>query len=62
MCLSTVYRNQPGEENVCCQFVAKIEVDGDTLTFADVMGETVTAQGHILLADLTGGTVIFQGV
>ena len=62
MCLSTVYKDHTGDENICCKYVAKIEVEGDTLTFTDVMGDTVTAQGHILLADLTGGTVIFQGV
>lgn len=62
MCLSTVYKDRTGEENVCCKFVAKIEVEGDTLTFTDVMGETITAQGRLLLADLTGGTVIFQEV
>ena len=51
MCLSTVYQNKPDEENIYCKYVAKI----------DVMGDTVTAQGRLLSADLTGGCVIFQG-
>ena len=62
MCLSTVYQNQPDESNIYCKFVAKIEIDGDTLTFTDVMGDQVTAKGRLLSADLTGGTVIFQAV
>ncbi len=61
MCLSTVYQNKPDEENIYCKYVAKIEINGDTLTFTDVMGDTVTAQGRLLSADLTGGCVIFQG-
>ena len=39
MCLSTVYRGSQSEDNICCKFVAKIEVDGDKLTFTDVLGE-----------------------
>ena len=62
MCLSTVYRNQPAEENILCKFVARIEVAGDTLTFTDVMGDQVSAQGRLLSADLSGGTVVFQAL
>lgn len=62
MCLSTVYRDRPEEGSIYCKFVAKIEVEGDTLTFTDVLGERVTAKGRLLSADLTGGTVIFQAL
>lgn len=58
MCLSTVYRGSQNEENICCKFVAKIEVDGDTLKFTDVLGEQMTVEGKLLSADLTAGVVV----
>ncbi len=58
MCLSTVYRNEKQEENVLCKFVASITVDGDTLTFVDIMGERTEITGRLVSADLTAGTVI----
>lgn len=58
MCLSTVYRNEKQEDNILCRFVASIQVDGDQLTFVDVMGERTTISGHLVSADLTAGTVI----
>lgn len=58
MCLSTVYRDSQSEENICCKFVARIEVDGDKLTFTDVLGEELTVEGKLLSADLTAGVVV----
>ena len=58
MCLSTVYRNDKQEENVLCRFVASIRVEGDDISFTDIMGETVTVKGSLVSADLTAGTVI----
>ena len=60
MCLSTVYRNSKAEENICAKFIAQIEVDGNTLTFTDIMGEVTTVEGSLLSADLTAGVVIFS--
>ena len=40
--------------------IAQIEIDGDTLTFTDVMGEVTTVEGKLLSADLTAGVVIFS--
>jgi len=62
MCLSTIYQNSRSDENIICKFVARIDVEGDTLTFTDVLGDQVTAQGRLLSADLSGGTVIFQSL
>lgn len=59
MCLSTVYRNTQSEENVCAKFVAKIDVDGNTLTFTDVLGDVTKVEGKLLSADLTAGVVVF---
>ena len=58
MCLSTVYRNAKQEENVLCKMVSSISVDGDTLTFVDIMGQSTTVNGRLVRADLTAGTVI----
>lgn len=58
MCLSTVYRGSQSDDNVCCKFVAKIEVDGDKLKFTDVLGEEMTVEGKLLSADLTAGVVV----
>lgn len=38
MCLSTVYNHEKNDDNILCRYVASIEVDGDRLTFTDVMG------------------------
>ena len=58
MCLSTIYRNEKQEDNILCKFVASITVDGNNLTFEDVMGEKMTIAGHLVSADLTAGSVI----
>lgn len=59
MCLSTVYRNTQSDENICAKFVAKIDVDGNTLTFTDVLGDVTKVEGKLLSADLTAGVVVF---
>ena len=58
MCLSTIYRNEKQEANILCKFVANINVDGDKLTFEDVMGVKTTITGRLVSADLTAGSVI----
>ena len=58
MCLSTIYKNEKVEENILCRFVEKIQVDGDTLTFVDIMGAETKIVGRMLSANLTAGTVI----
>lgn len=59
MCLSTVYKETKAEENICCKFVAKIDVSGSTLTFTDVLGEVTTVEGHLVSCDLSAGIVVF---
>ena len=58
MCLSTIYKNEKQEDNILCKFVASITVDGNNLTFEDVMGEKMTIAGRLVSADLTAGSVI----
>ena len=59
MCLSTVYRNSKAKENVCAKYVPKIDVDGNKLTFTDVLGEVIQVEGKLVSADLTAGVVVF---
>ena len=59
MCLSTVYKGSKSDDNVCAKYVAKIDVDGDTLTFTDVLGEVTKVEGRLVSADLTAGVVVF---
>ncbi len=58
MCLSTIYRNEKQEDNILCKFVANITVEGNRMTFEDVMGEKMTITGRLVSADLTAGSVI----
>ena len=58
MCLSTVYNNVKEEDKILCKYVANITVDGNQLTFEDVMGMKMTITGHLVSADLTAGSVI----
>lgn len=58
MCLSTVYDREKREDCVLCRFVASITVEGDEMTFVDVMGQPTTITGRLVSADLTAGTVV----
>ena len=58
MCLSTVYRNEKADDNVLCQYVAHIAIEGDKIILTDVLGAKTEIVGKLLTADLTAGTVI----
>ena len=56
MCLSTVYAsNDP--EHAIMEYVSRISIDGDEITFTDVMGEEKKVTGRLVMADLTGAVV-----
>lgn len=56
MCLSTVYRTDD-PDSIIMEYVSKIQVNGNQITLIDVMGDTRTVEGALILADLTGGVV-----
>lgn len=58
MCLSTIYKNEKQEENILCRFVESIRVEGDRLTFVDIMGAETTVTGRLVSANLTAGTIV----
>ena len=56
MCLATAYKTSE-PDSIILEFVSKIEVDGNKITLIDVMGDTKTVEGTIVMVDLTGGIV-----
>ena len=58
MCLSTAYYNSKEEANVAARYVAKLQVEGDTVVLTDIMGIETRIEGAVAWADLTGGTVV----
>lgn len=39
------------------EYVSRISIDGDEITFTDVMGEEKKVTGRLVMADLTGAVV-----
>lgn len=60
MCLSCVYKNEQAKENLLASDVASIESGNGTVTLTDLFGRTLTVEGTLKRADLTGGVVILQ--
>lgn len=60
MCLSSVYKNEQAKENLLASDVASIEAADGTITLTDLFGRTLTVEGTLKRADLTGGVVILQ--
>ena len=60
MCLSSVYKNEQAKENLLASDVASIETADGTVTLTDLFGRTLTVEGTLKRADLTGGVVILQ--
>jgi predicted RNA-binding protein len=55
MCLATVYKES--DESVIFKNVARMDVDGDTITLRDIMGDERVIQGKILMVDLANSIV-----
>ncbi len=55
MCLATVYKKS--DDSVIFKNVSRIDVEGDTLILSDIMGETRTVKGSILMVDLANSIV-----
>lgn len=56
MCLATVYKADQPESKIF-EFVSRIDVDGETITLTDVMGDTKVVEGSIVMVDLAGSIV-----
>lgn len=55
MCLATVYKKN--DDSVIFKNVSRIDVEGDNLILRDIMGETRTVRGSILMVDLANSIV-----
>ena len=53
MCLSTVftYQDTPDDAQEMCANVSNFQVDGDTITFTDLLGENYTVKGTVNKVD-----------
>ncbi len=60
MCLATVYKKTEEPSSILLQYVSKIEVDGNTITLIDVMGEMKKVEGTIKMVDLTNSKVVIN--
>lgn len=56
MCLAAVYKAQDPEAKLF-EFVSRIDVDGETITLTDVMGEQKVLEGTIVMVDLANSIV-----
>ena len=55
MCLATVQKES--DNKVILKMVSRIDVDGDKVILRDIMGETKTIEGRILMVDLANSIV-----
>ena len=62
MCLSTVYRDRIGDENLLLSNVQRIECHGSTVVLTDIMERQMTIEGTVLVADLVENKVIIAPV
>ena len=60
MCLATVYEDKKDKDSVLCRNITKIDFKGEDIILTDIMGEETTYKGHIVSAELSGGTVILR--
>lgn len=60
MCLSTVYQVFGTDEKLLCQHVSSIVIDGEELSFTDIMGGETVVTGRIEKIDLVNNTILVR--
>ena len=58
MCLSNVYRDQIGDDNLLLGNVQRIECLDGSVVLTDILERQMTIPGEIKMADLVNGKVI----
>ena len=53
MCLSNVYRNQIGDDNLLLSNVQRIESHGGRIVLTDILERQVTIEGELQMANCT---------
>ena len=61
MCLSTVYKNEYGPENMVMRYVMRIDIQEGCVVLTDLMERQVTIEGELVTANLVDGFVIVKG-
>lgn len=62
MCLSTVYQVLGEDQKMLCQHVSAVAIDGEELTFTDIMGCETHVTGKIEKIDLMNNAIIVRSV
>ena len=60
MCLATAYKNVETKEQIICENITKILIDGDNITMLDILGDEIKVEGKISMVDLTKSVVIID--
>ena len=60
MCLATAYKNTESKEQIICDNITKITIDGDMITLVDIIGDERKVEGRISSVDLTKSVVIID--
>lgn len=58
MCLSSVYKETVGDNNLLLNNVQRITCSGGTIVLTDILERQLTIEGEILLVDLIQNQVI----
>ena len=58
MCLSTVYKDHPSDENLLLKNVADIKIQDGQIIFTDLMGVRTAFNGSLERIDLTDNYII----
>ena len=61
MCLSSVYKKSGTENVFMLKNIARVEPDGEKITFTDLMGVRTEIKGKILDIDLMENIIIIEG-
>ena len=60
MCLSTVYKNAPGLENILMKNVMKIECKDGLVIITDLMEHQMAIEGTLEMANLVDGICVVK--
>jgi predicted RNA-binding protein len=61
MCLSTVYKEEPGDaRELIADSVSTIKTEGRRITLTDILGAELTVEGHIKNVDLIGNSILIE--
>jgi predicted RNA-binding protein len=60
MCLSTAYKTKKVPENMICEYVSKIKVNGDNIILTDIMNCEVSIKGILSSVDLEKNEILIE--